>query len=504
MQLLLASRIISSLGIISSLLLHPVVTLLSLGTLLLRFGIPSAILTKLNYEMTFVIYKNAYHSSYYAIETKIREQVRELLEGFAHPFGTLIGMGMLIILEQIFHGSMFNQSITVLMMTIMVFMLFSLLKNDRRYTQISIKNLLHSKDTSLQLNAVEILGQKGHKNATEILTRMLNQDDIDDKVRIKILDTLGHIKDFQSLIEIIDSLKHKNPEIRKSSLIALKKFDTFTKHGGKHPFSTHRTNSLLKKMFLEEKDYDIKALIIEVLAKHNSDKIVPYLLSLLKSAEKHQQADVIQVCGNFDDISIVHYLLPFLESNDPIIKSRTIVALWQFKKYQMRLLQEIKAMLFSKKKDERIQAYYILGEIKALHEKNRLLELLKSKDQDEKLAAAIALVKMNVFDGASIIIERILQDKSLQKKLMHLIQFDIGKRMKNYMIKLLNQKVSAYINYILSESNKTTLEELDISTLMKLRNAYELVNEHEEVENINRVLRASNSNYSKNLQFNPI
>ena len=87
---------------------------------------------------------------------------------------------------------------------------------------------------------------------------------------------------------------------------------------------------------------------------------------------------------------------------------------------------------------------------------------------------------------------------------MHLIQFDIGKRMKNYMIKLLNQKVSAYINYILSESNKTTLEELDISTLMKLRNAYELVNEHEEVENINRVLRASNSNYSKNLQFNPI
>lgn len=504
MQLLVASRIISSLGIISSLLLHPVVTLLSLGTLLLRFGIPAAILTKLNYEMTFVIYKNAYHSSYYAIEPKIREQIRELLEGFAHPLGTIIGMGMLIILEQIFHGELFNQSITALMIMIMGGMLFVLLKDDRRYTKTSIKNLLHSQDTAVQLNAVEILGQKGHKNATEVLTRVLNQKEIDNKVRIRILDTLGHMKDSESLIEIIDALEHENSEIRKSSLMALKKFDTFTRKGEKHPFSTHRTNVLLKKMFLGEKDYDIKSLVIGVLAKHNSNRIVPYLLSLLKSAEKHQQADAIQVCGNFNDISLVHYLMPFLKSDDPVVKSRTIVALWQFKKHQMKLLQEIKSMLFSKDKADRMEAYYIFGEIKALQEKNRLLDLLQSKDEDEKLAAAVALVKMNIYEGGPVIIEKILQDISSRKRLMHLIQFSVGKRMKNYMLKVLNQKVSAYINHLLSESHKTSLEELDTNTLMKLRGVYELVNEHEEVENVDRVLRTSTTECSQKLQLNPI
>jgi len=492
MQILVASRIISSLGVISSLLLHPVVTLLSLGTLMLRFGVSSAILTKLNYEMTFTIFKNAYHSSYYAIESKIREQVRELLEGFVHPLGTILGMGMLIFLEQFFHGQMFNRSITGLMITIMGIMLFVILKNDRKYTQISVKNLLYSKDPAVQLNAIEILGQKGHKNATEILTRTLNQKDVNDKVRIKILNTLGHIKDSESLSEIIDALEHKNPEIRKSSLMALEKFDATNKKGVKHPFSTHRTNHLLKKMFLKEDDYAIKSLVINVLAKHGTDKIVPYLLSLLQSAKKHQKADVIRVCGNFHDISLVHYLMPFLESDDSIIKSRTIVALWQFKKHRMRLLQEVKNMLFSKNKIDRLEAYYILGETKAMQEKNRLLDLLQSKDEDEKLAAAIALAKMNVREGIPIIVEKILYDESLRKQLLYLVQLKLEKRMKNYTINLLNQRVSLYINNMLSESNKHTLEELDTSTLMKLRSAYELVNEHEEVENVNKVL-----------QFNP-
>jgi len=504
MQLLVASRIISSLGIVSSLLLHPLVTLLSLGTMLIRFGMPSAILTKLNYEMTFTIYKNAYHSSYYAIESKIREQVRELLEGFAHPLGTLVGMGTLLLLEQFFHGTTFNQSVTVLMIAIMGIMLFVIVKNDRKYTQISIKNLLYSKDTAVQLNAVEILGQKGHKNATEILTRMLNETEIADKVKIRILNTLGHMKDPESLSEIIDALEHKNPEIRKASLIALEKFNTFTKKETKHPFSTHRTNNILKKMFLEENDYAIKSLVMGVLAKHSSNKIVPYLLSLLKSAKGYQKADAIRVCGNFHDISLVHYLMPFLESDDPIIKSRTIVALWQFKKHRMKLLQEIKNMLFSKNKADRLAAYYILGEINALQEKNRLLDLLKSEDEDEKLAVAIALVKMNIREGVPIIIERIVYDESSRKNLLYLLQLTLGKRMKNYMLRVLNQTVSLYINHILSESNKKVLEELDTNTLMKLRSAYELVNEHEEVENVDKVLRASTKQYNQELQLNPI
>ncbi|MBD3156901.1 hypothetical protein GF369_03665 [Candidatus Peregrinibacteria bacterium] len=503
MQLLVASRIISSLGIISSLLLHPVVTLLSIGTLFFRFGIHSALLTRINYEMTFVIFKNAYHSSYYAIQPKIREQIRELLEGFARPMGTIFGMGMLLLFERIFSGTTFTQSITLLMAIIMAIMLFVLVKNDKQYTQTSVKTLLRSDELSLQLNGIEILGQRGHKNATDILTRMLNKDDIDDKVRIKILETLGHIKDPQSLIEITDSLNHSNPAVRKAALIALDAFDTFSKKGQNNPFSNHRTNDLLKKMFLDEDDFVIKSLIISILTKHNKGDIVPYLISLLQSSDKKHQVDAIQVCGNFNDISLAHYLMPFLHSKEPIIRSRTIVALWQFKRYRMQLLQEIKNMLFSKEKAERLEAYHVLGEIKALHEKNRLLALLSSSDDDERLAAAIALAKMNIYDGIPIITNTVVYDPSSRKRLVHLIQWEVSKKMRTYMRKEINQKVSVYINHLLSESHKKTLEELDTTTLLKLRSAYELVNEHEEVENVNRVLQSTSIEYNRAIQFNP-
>lgn len=71
------------------------------------------------------------------------------------------------------------------------------------------------------------------------------------------------------------------------------------------------------------------------------------------------------------------------------------------------------------------------------------------------------------------------------------------------MRKKINQKVSVYINHLLSESHKKTLEELDTTTLLKLRSAYELVNEHEEVENVNRVLQSTSIKYNRDLQFNP-
>jgi hypothetical protein len=58
---------------------------------------------------------------------------------------------------------------------------------------------------------------------------------------------------------------------------------------------------------------------------------------------------------------------------------------------------------------------------------------------------------------------------------------------------LVRQRVSSHINDIFFENDILNLEQLDKTTLLKLRNAYELVNEHEEVQNIDELL----------LQFNP-
>ncbi|MFC1655300.1 HEAT repeat domain-containing protein [Patescibacteria group bacterium] len=502
MQLLVASRIISSLGIISSLLLHPVVTLLSLGALMFKFGFASAVLAKTNFEMTNIVHKSAYHTSYYAIEPKVREQVREFLEGFVHPLGTLIGMGLLLIFEFFFTGSFLNFSVTALMIIIMAFMLFVLLKNESKYTHISVKNLLHSKDPAIQLNAVEILGQKGHRSSVEILTRKLQQENLNDEVRIKIIETLGRMKAETAILEILDCLHNKNQKVRTVALKALDTFDLSGKHKRSYPFSNYRANDTLKQLFAHEEDNDIKALIIRILTKINRHEIVPFLLKLLQTEDDRMKADCIAVCGNFDDINLAHYLLPYLESSDSRIRAYTIVALWKFKKYRVSLMEALKSMIFSNEKSVRLEGYYAVGEIKAIQEKNRLRESLKVQDEEEKFVAALSLAKMGFNDGIQLIVDAIMDETSpLNAYAIH-VQDTLPTNMSDQIQNSVRRHVSEYINALLADSHKKNLEDLDKNELLKLRRAYELVNEHEEVQNINEILNQQDL-LMRSIQFNP-
>jgi len=502
MQLLVASRIMSFLGVINSMLLHPLVTLFSLGTLLFRFGFASAVVTKINFEMTSIIFINSYHNSYYAMRHNIREQIREFLEGFIQPLGALTGMILLLILEQIFHDSFLTTSITILMIIIMGTLLAIVMKNENKYTHIAVKNLTHSNDIILQLNAVEVLGQKGHRGATEILTKTLKNPLIDDKVKIKILETLGHMHDQDSILEILDCLKSNNPDIKIAALKSINKFERIEKDIIRYPFSHYRINEILKDIFSKEEDREIKTLIITIITKMNKNDIAPFIFDLLKTDDNRLIADCISVCSYFNDINLVHYLLPYLNSEDPKIRANTIQALWQYKHYRIKLMPVLEDMLHSDILREKVAGYRLAGDIKAIHEKNRLKESLKASDPLERLEAAGALCKMKFYEGVKIFVEAIVsEDEKLKKrafKLLDAVPNQIASSIKNSLLR----RVSAYINFILAESNKSSLEDLDTDTLIKLRKAYELVNDHEEVENISELIN-TNNNILKALQFNP-
>lgn len=490
MQLLVAGRIISSLGVIGSLVLHPIVTLLSLGGLLFRFGFLTAILTKNNFEMTSVIHKSAYHTSYYAFEPEIREQAREVLEGFAQPIGMIAGMIMLLIMQELLHGAALTSGITALMIGIMVIMLYLLLKNENKYTRISIKNLFHSNDPLLQLNAIEVLGERGHKNATEILTKMLRKKTIDKKVKIKILETLGHMQDPLAILEIIDCLQDKSRDVRIAALKSLDSFKKLEKDSINRPFSIHRINEVLKKVFSQEDDNSLKAMAIRILTKINKKDIVPFLLDILKTANNQLKADCIEVCSTFNDINIAHYLLPYLSSDDPKIRAQTIVALWKFKKFRMQLMDTFKEMLYSENKKERLEAYRVIGNINAIQEKNRLIESLASDDNYERFTAAVALAKMGFKEGVPHIAQSLLEDNTLGRSYHLSIHENLPKNIKKHVLNSARQQVCRYVNNLLNNTEAQNIEELDKNTLLQLRKAYELVNEHEEVQNIDDILKS--------------
>ncbi|MFC1600434.1 hypothetical protein ACFL3T_05390, partial [Patescibacteria group bacterium] len=172
----------------------------------------------------------------------------------------------------------------------------------------------------------------------------------------------------------------------------------------------------------------------------------------------------------------------------------TIIALWRYPRHKKQLKHELKKMLHNKDAEVRIEAYKIIGKVKAHLESNRLKDTLNSINKDERLYAALALANLKLNDGNDIIVDLLIHaEENERDEILHKIS-TLPAQMRVRIDALVRQKVSSYINDIFFDNDIVDLEELDKVALLKLRNAYQLVNEHEEVQNIDELL----------LQCNPI
>lgn len=489
-QLLAASRVIKYLGITGSMALHPLVCLLSLIGFTLRFNFLSAVITKTGHEMSHVIFKNSYHSSYYAIKHKIRKQAKEFLEGFIKPVGAIIGMILIIGLQRLTHNENLTLSVNILMIVITAILFIKTLNLRDKYTKLSYKYLLNGASKGTKLNAIEILSQKGHKNSGKILVNTLNHEE-EKEVQAKIIKALGEIKDPSTLPEIIEYINNPNKEIRNSAIETLGKFKKLGKHFYTQAFSKHRAINKLKELFQKEQTEEIRESIIKVLANLDQSDVIDFLLKTLKENKNPKiKADCIYLCGLFQDPNAAYYIKPYLRSQSPRIKANTIIALWQFTKYRLELIKELSKMLEEKDRQVLISALYTIGEIKAKQETKKLLECLKSKDFGIKKQAAIALLKMENSQIINQISSLLLESNNKTVKEIKKVRSAVSPKFWKEIKKALEKKASAKINLILSQNTeKKDFIELDTATLEKIKSIYQRVEEYHEVDKIDQVIQ---------------
>lgn len=99
-QFFLGSRLVKYLGVVGTMIMHAVVTFLSLVGLFVSFNFYTAVFAKNNFSMTSSLNTTAYQSAYYAISDGIRDYTREVLEGIVRPAGALLGTALLIFLQK--------------------------------------------------------------------------------------------------------------------------------------------------------------------------------------------------------------------------------------------------------------------------------------------------------------------------------------------------------------------------------------------------------------------
>ncbi len=145
MQLLISSRILKRFGIVNSMAFQPIIAFASLAGMTAKFNMMTSSLAKGTTEMTGLLFKNAYNSSYYAFGERTRDQMKELLEGIVKPIGAIIGMLIVLIITRALSGSESTVMINLLLVNISILSLILIVFLKKLYTQQSKKQYLKRK-----------------------------------------------------------------------------------------------------------------------------------------------------------------------------------------------------------------------------------------------------------------------------------------------------------------------------------------------------------------------
>lgn len=488
-QLFVSSRAVTRMGIVRSLEVMPGLSLLTVIGMFFNYSVVTAVIAKGVYEITLVLTNNAYHNSYYAVYESVREQIREFLEGVVRPMGVIIGTVVLIAFQFLIPTAYVDTVISIWMFATLLFMLWVLYQLRDRYTQLSKKNLDIIGEHPEKFNAIEILSQQGHKEASMILTKNLIFKKESPRTKVKILKALAILKDEESLPEILNCLEDVHLEVRIQACRTLASFKNLGEKFYSQAFAKYRVMTTLSELFKTERSRELKLAIIHVFASIHHSDIVPFLLSTLEEETNEFKADIIYIIGMFHDINAGAYIEKYLESEDPMVKANTIIALWRFKKYRLKLLIHLTAMLDDEDDKERLLAgIFVLGETKSIQEAPQLFNYLSSLDQDIRLYAAVALAKLGYQESIEPILEAMLSDdKEIALRTKELL-LHVDEQFLKFIRSHLEQHIHGLIALDFGEKKHIPGSEVTIEQLERLKNYYDLLEYDQGLVKIEKLL----------------
>lgn len=166
---------------------------------------------------------------------------------------------------------------------------------------------LNDPDWRVRRNAAQALGALRDKRAVEALLRALSDRTM--TVRQRAIVALGRIKDVQALPALVDILLQEKRESYDANK-AIRKF-------GKKALPE------LVKAYERTNNPQLMLLLIEMKYEGAFELVV----KLLKRPEASMQQTAIREMGKLDDKRAIPYLIPYLNSGDPISQAEAISAL---------------------------------------------------------------------------------------------------------------------------------------------------------------------------------
>ncbi|MCT4592065.1 MAG: MFS transporter [Candidatus Gracilibacteria bacterium] len=487
-QIFLSSRTMKKIGIVKTISLNPIFSGIIFSLFTFNFTFIFAVGAKTIFEATGAMFRNAHQVSFFSLKEKVRAHAKEFIEGISKPLGAISGTLVIFLMQFLFHGKVLDYALnTTLVIT--AFTMFTLSSRlSEKYTLLARKNLEMQGAPQEKMDAIEVLSQKGHKNAVEILTKELTFRKDCPEVKVKIIRTLGILRDPKSIPTILKSFKDGSIDVQIEAVKSLSKFKNLGEHFLSQSFAKYHVSEALKSLFLKTRSKKLKTEVVHAFTNIKDADIVPFLLDVINSKDEEIRAEGIFACGLFHDPTIAFYVEKYLEDKSARVRSNTIIALWQFVELRLKLIVKLMALLDSKDTEEVLSGIFAVGEIRFASEKERLMRFLENENEDIRRHAALALGKINHDHSIGHIIDFIWHNnKKTSLKTKHQIKElhpQIKERVNRHMVKEATHRITK----ILHEAKTEILEDLEDAALKELLHIFTLIDEEKEVLKIKNII----------------
>lgn len=487
-QFFLGGRLLSRLGVFGSMLIHPIVSILSFLSLLFSFNFLNAVMVKNNFTITSVLYNNGYHCGYYAIKERLREHTRELMEGVVRPIGAIAGTLLLILMQFLFKGSFLTVSITLLMIVVSVVIFYVSYRQQKNYTKLVVSDLLNSKDRVIRLNAIDILAQKGHGNSFGVLSKIAFNVKEPLTIRLRAIRGLSDLGDVASFESILKCLDDECLVIRDASLTAMFNFDFLASSSKKYLMLKYRLIVALKKIYSAEENAEINTKIIKLMSQLSNVAALEFLLEIFHRPGKTDKNSAILALAGYESEEVENVLYPYLRSKSIDESLSAALVLYKSDKYGDEALHVLGKLLFSKHKRTLAYGLFAIGELKLKKYLGLCEKYLNSNNHHLALASAIALAKMGNLASVSVLVKFLFSsDEGLVAEAKREIKH-IDVRILKIVDKIVRDRVQEEIEDIMSLNIKNAVNKFEREHLLHLKRLYNLIEEYDEIEEINKLL----------------
>lgn len=490
MQLIFASRIMTTLGIVPSMMVHPLVTFLNVVGMSLRFNIVTASLTRGAYEMTSVLFTNSSESTYYAIEHETEVEAKEFILGIMRPLGAIIGtsftLGVALVLSSLKQTLALNAAVLLGS----VLMLITLKTLSKKYSEMCEQNLSHKKDLPTRINAVEILGQRGHERDFPSLQKLLKRPQEPVVLKESILKTLGLREDLKAMGSILEALDEKDERIRHAAIQALRNFKDLKAHLMGQAFSRHRIVESLKNSLLNEKNDSIREEALHCFYEIAPEELTAFILHTIEEAPT-KKASFIQMLRLFPDPNLGYYLEGFLDDSNPEVRAAAVIALWQFEEMRGTLEHHLNQLIRSPKKEVLLAGLHAVGLTRWENAKAEVLKLSISEDESIRNTALLTLAQLQESSVVPTLVEQLSDPLHEWFDRSGMILASFPKKFQEEVRYFLNIRFTEAIHKLFAAHHKLALESWEKKSLEELKNLYSKLSAHEEAHHVQKLLDSS-------------